>query len=448
MLVSPFTFYRGAAYLMAADLAGSPRTGLYTQLCGDAHLSNFGAFAAPDRRLAFDVNDFDETLPGPFEWDLKRLVASFAVAGRDLGFDPKQRRGANLAVTRAYREAIRKLATLNTLDLWYSRIDVDAIFAQFQSRASAKRRKLMDKNVAKTRAKDSLRAFDKLTTMVDGEPRIISDPPLIVPIEELAGGAQQHEIEEFARGVLRSYRRTLSGDRRHLLERFHYVDMARKVVGVGSVGTRAWIVLMPGHDTGDPLFLQLKEASPRCWGRFWQEPLLEPRPARRGGPAPDAGRQRHHAGLAEGGRHRRQERDFYVRQLWDRKGSVNIEGILRPSWPPTPRSAGGAGARDTRAPAMPWRSPATWAPATCSTGRWPTSRALRGAERARLRRDDRRRPGRTHHRADRAVAHWASGPPRWRPQVQAAAAPVALVLLERSGAGETVVLLRSRPGSS
>ena len=198
MLVSPFTFYRGAAYLMAADLAGSQRTGLRVQLCGDAHLSNFGGFAAPDRRLVFDVNDFDETLPGPFEWDLKRLVASFAVAGRDLEFPVKERRGVNLTVTRAYREAMRDLASMKTFDLWYSRVDAEALIAQFQGTASAKRRKLMEKNLAKTRAKDSLRAFSKLTTIVDGEPRIVSDPPLIVPIEDLAGG---RDIEEFARAV-------------------------------------------------------------------------------------------------------------------------------------------------------------------------------------------------------------------------------------------------------
>ncbi len=188
MLVSPFTFYRGAAYLMAADLAGAQRTGLRVQLCGDAHLSNFGGFAAPDRRLVFDVNDFDETLPGPFEWDLKRLVASFAVAGRDLGFPRKERRGVNLAVTRSYREAMQSLASMKTFDLWYSRVDAEALIAQFQSAASAKRRKVMEKNLAKTRTKDSLRAFTKLTTIVDGEPRIVSDPPLIVPVEDLPEG--------------------------------------------------------------------------------------------------------------------------------------------------------------------------------------------------------------------------------------------------------------------
>ena len=199
MLVSPFTFYRGAAYLMAADLAGSQRTGLRVQLCGDAHLSNFGGFAAPDRRIVFDVNDFDETLPGPFEWDLKRLVASFAVAGRDLRFHADQRRAVNLTVTRAYREAIRELASMKTFDLWYSRVDAEELINQYRSAASVKRRKLMEKNAAKTRAKDSMRAFSKLTTVVDGEPRIVGDPPLIVPIEDLAGG---RDTEAFARGVM------------------------------------------------------------------------------------------------------------------------------------------------------------------------------------------------------------------------------------------------------
>ena len=189
MLVSPFTFYRGAAYPMAADLAGAPRTGLEVQLCGDAHLSNFGAFAAPDRRLIFSINDFDETLPGPFEWDVKRLVASFAVAGRDRGFDAKQRRAINRAVVRAYREGIRSFAAMRNLDLWYARIDVDA---DRRARRAAREREGAEarsrSNVAKAQSKDSMKAFGKLTTMVDGEPRIASDPPLIVPIEDIATG--------------------------------------------------------------------------------------------------------------------------------------------------------------------------------------------------------------------------------------------------------------------
>ncbi|MGB0094039.1 MAG: DUF2252 domain-containing protein [Solirubrobacteraceae bacterium] len=325
MLVSPFTFYRGAAYLMAADLAGSQRTGLRVQLCGDAHLSNFGGFAAPDRRLVFDINDFDETLPGPFEWDLKRLVASFAVAGRDLGFARGQRRGIDLAVTRSYREAMRALASMKTLDLWYSRVDAEALIAQFQSTASAKRRKLMEKNLAKTRAKDSLRAFSKLTTVVDGEPRIVRDPPLIVPIEDLAQG---RDIEEFARSVNRGYRRTLQGDRQQLLERFRYAHAARKVVGVGSVGTRAWIMLMLGRDSDDPLFLQLKEAQPSVLEPF----LGKSQYSNHGQRVVEGQRLMQAASDIMLGWHRvtgldNEERDFYFRQLWDNKGSVIIEGM-------------------------------------------------------------------------------------------------------------------------
>lgn len=325
MLVSPFTFYRGAAYLMAADLERSPRTGLRVQLCGDAHLSNFGGFAAPDRRIVFDVNDFDETLPGPFEWDLKRLVASFAVAGRDLGFPVKQRREVNLAVTRAYREAIRELASMKTLDLWYSRVDAEALVTQFQSAASAKRRKVMDKNLAKARSKDSMRAFGKLTTTTAGEPRIISDPPLIVPIEELADG---RDIEEFARGVIRGYRRTLQGDRKHLLERFRYVHAARKVVGVGSVGTRAWIILMLGRDNEDPLFLQLKQAEASVL-----EPFLGKSQYTNHGQRVVEGQRLMQAasdimlGWDRVSGPEGVKWDFYMRQLWDNKGSVIIEGM-------------------------------------------------------------------------------------------------------------------------
>jgi uncharacterized protein (DUF2252 family) len=325
MLVSPFTFYRGAAYLMAADLAGAQRTGLRVQLCGDAHLSNFGGFAAPDRRLVFDVNDFDETLPGPFEWDLKRLVASFAVAGRDLGFSREQRRGVNLTVTRAYREAMRGLASMKTFDLWYSRVDAEALIAQFQSAASAKRRKLMEKNLAKTRSKDSLRAFSKLTTIVDGQPRIAGDPPLIVPIEDLAGG---QDIEEFARSVNRGYRRTLQGDRKHLLEHFRYVHAARKVVGVGSVGTRAWIMLMVGRDNEDPLFLQLKEAQPSVLEPFVGKSQYD----NHGQRVVEGQRLMQAASDIMLGWHRVDgldgvKRDFYFRQLWDNKGSVIVEGM-------------------------------------------------------------------------------------------------------------------------
>jgi uncharacterized protein (DUF2252 family) len=326
MLVSPFTFYRGAAYPMAADLAGAPRTGLDVQLCGDAHLSNFGAFAAPDRRLMFSINDFDETLPGPFEWDVKRLVASFAVAGRDRGFDAKERRSINRAATRSYRQAIRELAASPTMGVWYSRMDVDEITALASRQVSGKQRKRLGHNVAKARSKDSLKAFAKLTEIVDGEPRIVSDPPLIVPIDELASGVDQTAIEEFVRGVIRSYRRTLAPDRRSLLERFRYVHAARKVVGVGSVGTRAWIVLMLGRDSNDPLFLQLKEAEASVLEPFLGKSAF----AKHGQRVVEGQRLTQAASDIMLGWIRLSgldgvSRDFYMRQLWDGKGSAEVE---------------------------------------------------------------------------------------------------------------------------
>jgi uncharacterized protein (DUF2252 family) len=328
MLVSPFTFYRGAAYLMASDLAGTPRTGLPVQLCGDAHLSNFGAFAAPDRRLVFSLNDFDETLPGPFEWDVKRLVASFAVAGRDRGFHTKQREKVNVAVTRSYREAMRNFATMKTLDVWYSRLDIEEIEKQWASRMSARQLKLFEHNVAKARAKDSVRAFDKLVRVVDGQPRIVSDPPLIVPAEELLPEAEHHQFEEAIRMAIRSYRRTLAGDRRHLLERFRYADVARKVVGVGSVGTRAWIVLMLGSDSSDPLFLQCKEAEASVLEPF----LGKSKYANHGQRVVEGQRLTQSTSDIMLGWIRTPgvdgvNRDFYIRQLWDGKGSAVIEAM-------------------------------------------------------------------------------------------------------------------------
>src|SRR5262245_14417031 len=226
MLVSPFTFFRGAAYLMASDLAGSPRTGLHAQLCGDAHLSNFGVFAAPDRRLVFSINDFDETLPGPFEWDVKRLVASFAVAGRDRGFDDKTRARISATVSASYRAAMHQLSSMRNLDLWYSRIDVDDLLRQAASFATAAQQKRVEKNLAKARTKDSLAAFSKLTHLVAGEPRILSNPPLIVTVDDLVGADEAPRVHEALRRLVRSYRRTLAGDRRKLLERYRYVDAA------------------------------------------------------------------------------------------------------------------------------------------------------------------------------------------------------------------------------
>jgi uncharacterized protein (DUF2252 family) len=326
MLVSPFTFYRGAAYLMASDLSGLPRTGLQVQLCGDAHLSNFGGFAAPDRRIVFSINDFDETHPGPFEWDVKRLAASFAVAGRDRGFDDKQREAINLAVGSAYREAMARYARMGNLELWYTRVDVEDLFGELQHAVSAKERKRAEQNLAKAQSKDSLKAFAKLTEMVDGEPRIAADHPVVTPIEELAGEDRLHEFEEFLRAAIRSYRRTLTGDRRRLLERYRYVHAARKVVGVGSVGTRAYIMLLLGSDQGDPLFLQFKEAEASVLEPFVGKSEF----ANHGQRVVEGQRLTQAASDIMLGWIRTPgvdgvQRDLYVRQLWDAKGSALVE---------------------------------------------------------------------------------------------------------------------------
>jgi uncharacterized protein (DUF2252 family) len=331
MLVSPFTFYRGAAYIMAADLAAAPRTGLQAQLCGDAHLSNFGGFAAPDRRLVFSLNDFDETLPGPFEWDVKRLVASFAVAGRDRGFDAKQRNVINQTVTRAYRTAMREFARMRTVDIWYARLDVDDILGRFQAAATPKQIRRYEANVEKARSKDSLKAFAKLTRLVDGEPRIASDPPLIATVEDLLDAKQHARIHARAYDIVEAYRGTLTEDRRRLVERFHYAHAARKVVGVGSVGTRAWIMLLLGRDSDDPLFLQFKEAQPSVLEPFMGESEYG----------------NHGQRVVEGQRLMQAtsdimlgwirttgldgpKRDYYVRQLWDSKGSALVE-LMKPA---------------------------------------------------------------------------------------------------------------------
>jgi uncharacterized protein (DUF2252 family) len=327
MLVSAFTFYRGAAYLMASDLAGLPRTSLLTQLCGDAHLSNFGAYAAPDRTLVFDVNDFDETLPGPFEWDVKRLVTSFAVAGRDRGFNPSQRAAINATAARAYREAMHGYASMADLDLWYTRISVDELVEQFASAASAKQMKRVEKNIAKARSKDSIRAFGKLTEIVDGEPRIRSDPPVVTATRDLFKPDEQALLDEAIHTMLRTYRSTLADDRQQLLERFRYVDSARKVVGVGSVGTRAWIALLIGRrGPDDPLFLQFKEAEASVL-----EPFLSPSEFDNHGQRVVEGQRLTQAandimlGWLRTDGPDGKKRDYYVRQLWDAKGSAQVE---------------------------------------------------------------------------------------------------------------------------
>jgi uncharacterized protein (DUF2252 family) len=329
MLVSPLAFFRGAARVMASDLAHAPRTALTVQLSGDAHLSNFGVYASPDRRLVFSLNDFDETLPGPFEWDVKRLVASFAVAGRERGFGTKQRRAANLAAARSYRLAMRDFAEMRTLDVWYARLEVEAIVQQWAREVRAKRLDRIVRDLAKRRTKDQLRALAKLTEVVDGERRIVSDPPLIVPIEELLPNRGHRRLARALQEIFESYLRTLVVDRRQLLERFRYAHVARKVVGVGSVGMQTWIVLLLGRDDEDPLFLQLKEA---------QASVLEPFLG--GGKFANQGRR-----VVEGQRLTQAardvllgwthapdidgptERDYYVRQLWDGKASANIEAL-------------------------------------------------------------------------------------------------------------------------
>jgi uncharacterized protein (DUF2252 family) len=257
MLVSPFAFFRGAALPMAADLAATPVSGLRTQLCGDAHLSNFGGFGSPERRLVFDVNDFDETLPGPFEWDVKRLVASLVVAGRDNGFAAGDTRQVALAAAARYRKAMREFAAAPTLAVWYSHLDVEDAIAQFKLQLKKSQVRKSEKMAAKVRTRDSTQAVAKLTTMVDGQREIVSDPPLIVPLEELDAGASYGML----RSLVGGYARTLPPDRQHLLGRFRLTRVARKVVGVGSVGTQAWIVLMEAED-GDPLLLQAKQAQP------------------------------------------------------------------------------------------------------------------------------------------------------------------------------------------
>ena len=326
MLVSPFTFYRGAAYVMAADLAGAPRTDLQVQLCGDAHLSNFGAYAAPDRRMVFSINDFDESLPGPFEWDVKRLVASFEVAGRDRGFDAKPRRAIDLTVIRSYREAMAGFAGMGTLELWYSRLDIDDIVAGWGDQISGKVRKRFEGNLAKARSKDSMRALTKLTDVVDGEPRIVSDPPLIVPIEDTVPASELPRLDDYVHNLIRSYRRTLAGDRRRLLERFRYVHAARKVVGVGSVGTRAWIVLMLGRDGEDPLLLQAKEAEASVLEPFLGRSTF----ANHGQRVVEGQRLMQSASDIMLGWIRAEDpagvkRDYYLRQLWDAKGSALVD---------------------------------------------------------------------------------------------------------------------------
>jgi uncharacterized protein (DUF2252 family) len=340
MMVSPFTFYRGAAKIMAADLRTTPRAGLNVQLCGDAHLSNFGMFGSPERTLLFDVNDFDETLPGPFEYDVKRMSASFTIAGRNNGFSEADTRVVTLASVRGYRESMAGFAKMGTMDIWYARLSEQELLAAIRnlsrtadgkSKKEAKEAKKGEKKaqaiVDKARTRDSLQALSKLAELVDGRYRIVSQPPIVIPLRDLPATAEmspdqvQHLIEE----QFRAYRSTLQNDRRHLLERFQIMDVARKVVGVGSVGTRAYIALLQGRDQQDPLFLQVKEATPSVLedhlpkSRFKQPGERVVQGQRLMQAASDI-----YLGWTRGAA---DDRHFYWRQLRDMKASVVVESM-------------------------------------------------------------------------------------------------------------------------
>ena len=329
MLVSPFTYFRGAALPMAADLAQTPTSGLRVQLCGDAHLANFGVYASPERRLVFDLNDFDETLPGPFEWDVKRLAASLEVAGRDNGYARKDRRKIVLAAVAGYRTAMRDFADQPLLAVWYAHLDIEDALAQLKSKITNKRYKANEKLLARAHARDSTQALNKLTSIVDGQRRITSDPPLIVPVEDVFAEIAADELYEMLRSLIAKYGRSLQTDRRHLLEQFTLVQAARKVVGVGSVGTRAWILLMVTGNGAEPLVLQAKEAQTSVLSDYVGKSRFSNQGERvvagqhllqatsdiflgwQRTPSPDG-----------------TDRDYYVRQLRDWKGSAEIEQMV------------------------------------------------------------------------------------------------------------------------
>ncbi len=331
MSVSPFTFFRGAALLMSSDLSHTPGSGLRVQVCGDAHLSNFGGFASPERELVFDLNDFDETLPGPWEWDVKRLAASVAVAGRARGFSSAERRKLLLDCVSRYRQAMRRFASLGNLQVWYSMLSADLLREAMAGLKAAHRKEFqsrIEKATEKATTKDSMKAFAKLTTRVDGRLEIVSDPPVIVRATDLLPAGEARDLQGAMQGLYDEYKATLQDDRRRLLEGYRFVDIARKIVGVGSVGTRCWILLLEGRSTEqDPLFLQFKEAGPSVLERF----------------AGDSEYENHGRRVVEGQRLMQsasdimlgwlhtddgldgRARDFYGRQLWDWKFSANVD---------------------------------------------------------------------------------------------------------------------------
>jgi uncharacterized protein (DUF2252 family) len=326
MLVSPFAFFRGAALPMAADLGLLPSSGLRVQLCGDAHLANFGAFASPERRLVFDVNDFDETLPGPFEWDVKRLAASLVVAAQDNSYTRKEQRRIALASAASYRQTMLDFANRSIMDVWYTHLNIEDAVKAIRDKIEKQRYRKAEKMLAKARTRDSMQALSKLTTQTDEGRRFLNTPPLLVPVEDVLNTLDRNAIYDELHSVLRGYRRTLQSDRRHLLEQFRLVQVARKVVGVGSVGTRAWVLLLEAGDGIEPLFLQAKEAQRSVLAEFAGE-----------------SKYRNQGQRVVAGQHLMQatsdiflgwqrvkgpdgvERDFYLRQLRDWKFSVPIE---------------------------------------------------------------------------------------------------------------------------
>lgn len=332
MASSEFAFFRGAAVVMAADLGREPHTGLLVQLCGDAHLVNFGGFASPERDLVFDVNDFDETLPGPFEWDLKRLAASLEVAGRERGFDPVERATVVASAARSYRESIRELAGMRMLDIWYAKLDRTSLQERWGAEAGPKATRRFRRLASKATTKNHLKAFDRLTRVEDGRIRFVSDPPLLEPIDQLFDESQATQMVDSMLTALSTYRRSLPTHCRRLLDRYRYVDLARKVVGVGSVGTRCWVALFVGHHDQDPLFLQIKEAEPSVL-----EPhLTKSRFSNQGQRVVEGQRMMQAASDIMLGWGRTagldgRVRDFYVRQLWDWKVSGNVEVMAPPS---------------------------------------------------------------------------------------------------------------------
>ncbi len=330
MLVSPFTFYRGAAKIMANDLAGTPRTGLTVQCCGDAHLSNFGVFASPERRLVFDINDFDETLPGPWEWDVKRLAASMLIAARDNGYKARDQDQILLDTVGQYRDAMRTFAGMGNLEVWYARLEIETLLQERAAQLEPVTVKRTEKGLAKARTRDSMAAFSKLTQTVDGRVEIVDQSPLIVPLRVLLPGAQGEEWFDELHRLIRTYRQSLEFDRRVLLEQFQLMDFARKVVGVGSVGTRAWIALFFGRDSGDPLFLQMKEAEASV-----MEAYVGKSQFRNHGQRVVSGQRVMQAtsDIFLGWVHVKAgldgvARDFYGRQLKDWKGSVEIDRMI------------------------------------------------------------------------------------------------------------------------